>query len=574
MSAVKKTQEMESIPLTYDLSELPSAQHKAGLAGLLILIESLKAREQGPLPEIALSGSRNVTIKLTQQSLGVLLDDVYDARWVEKQSSTKWQGKTPKRIDEIDRSQSDGKIKKEKRFVYDDFDPSGNVFAFWIQDGQKSPWLKLWRDMLWGVLRAQPATRGEYEKRANGQPVDTTKKLWDSLVKARKERAKGKFRVESIAGSLFVGAQDANAERVSFVGQIEHNLLLHFWQFSSPIFVPQIVDLKSGQREYAGYLLVIPEVADLRLYVEDMIVYWKKLEPDASGYRPRDALIDLPEEGGLEFLYNVARTHAKQLEVAYAVTEIEIYHLQKQGNNVRMLAAERMLPNSRVLAEYENIRGARANPYYKNLRIRNLLDGNPWHRGADAFFAHYPWEYFIKTGNTPRLPLFGNDVKRHFTRLDQQLNLLKENNAMNETDPAIKDDILARRIYRLIGEYVNYKTDARSPVKYKDLPRDTKGHAQYDSRYREAREKVTSDAFLAMRSRRAEDFVEYFTGTICSVPHFVQEPEYLDLTQALIQMPDTVKNLSMLALSAYSYLPGKEGQANSSNESQDQGETK
>lgn len=528
MSAVKKTQEAESITLTYDLSELPSAQHKAGLAGLLILIESLKAREQGPLPEIVLNGSRNVTVTLTQQSLGVLLDDVYDARWVEKQSASKWQGKTPKRIDEIDRPQGDGKTKKEKRFVYDDFDPSGNAFAFWIQDGQKSLWLKLWRDMLWSVLRAQPATRGEYEKRANGQPVDTTAKLWDSLAKAQKDRTKGKFRVESIAGSLFVGAQDANAERVSFVGQVEHNLLLHFWQFSTPIFVPQIVDLKSGQREYAGYLLVIPEVADLRRYVGDMVGYWKRLEPDASGYRPRDALIDLPEEGGLEFLYHMAGMHAMQMDVAYDVTAIELYHLQKQGNNVRMLAAERMLPHARVLAEYESIRGVRANPYYKSLRIRNLLGGNPWHCGADEFFAHYPWEYFVKNDKSPRLPFFGNDVKRYFTRLDQQLNLLKENKAMNETDPAIKDDVLARRIYRLIGEYVNYKTDARSPVKYKDLPRDAKGHVQFDSRFRDAREKVTSDAFLAMRSRRAEDFVEYFTGTICSVPHFVQESEFLD----------------------------------------------
>lgn len=573
MSAAMKTQEAELITLTYDLFELPSAQHKAGLAGLLILIESLKAREIGPLPEVMLSGSRSVTISLTQQMLGVLLDDVYDAKWVEKHSATKWQGSTPKRIDEVERPGENGKTKMEKRFVYDVFEPSGNVFVFWLQSGRQSPWLKLWRDMLWNVLRAQPATRGEYEKRANGQVTDVTAKLWASLGTAEKLRTKGKFKVESIAGSLFVGAQDANAERVSFAGQVEHNLLLHFWQFSTPLFVPQTVDMKSGQREYAGYLLVIPEVNDLRLFVADMIDYWKMLEPEASGYRPRGALIDLPEEGGLEFLYHLAHMHAKQLGIAYDVAAVELYHLQKKGNNVRMLAAERLLPNARVLAEYESIRGVRANPYYKSLRIRNLLGANSWHHGVNAIFAHYPWEYFVRTDKTPRLPFFGNDVKRYFTRLDQQLNLLKENNAMNEADPAIKDDVLARRIYRLIGEYVNYKTDVRSRVKYKDLPRDAEGHKIYPNEFREAREKVTTDAFLAMRSRRAEDFVEYFTGTICSVPHFVQESEFIDLTQALIQKPDTVKNLSMLALSAYSYLPGKEGQTNSSNENQNQGET-
>jgi CRISPR-associated protein Cmx8 len=130
MSTAVKTQDSEQVTLTYDLFELPSAQHKAGLAGLLILLESLKAREIGPLPEAMLIGSRSVTIELTQQTLGVLLDDVYDARWVEKASTAKWQGKTPKRIDEVESSGNDGKKKKEKRFVYDDFDPSGNVFAF------------------------------------------------------------------------------------------------------------------------------------------------------------------------------------------------------------------------------------------------------------------------------------------------------------------------------------------------------------------------------------------------------------------------------------------------------------
>ena len=582
MSAAKEKHESkpDSIELTYDLAELPSAQHKAGLAGLLILIESLKAREQGPLPGIVMDGARNVTVKLTQQSLGVLLDDLYDANKTEAESKTKrktikGQEKPIKRIVEKEGKTPTGKTKIEKWYIYDDFRPKGAFFEFWLQDGSNSLWLKLWREMLWGVLRAQPTTRGEYEKRANDSPVDLTAKLWVSLVKAEKGRGTGKFKVESIAGSLFVGAQDINAEQVSFVGQVEHNLLLHFWQLSTPIFVPQVVDLKSGKSEYqdTGFVLAIPEVSNLRLFVTDMIDYWKALDPERAGYRPRSALIDLPEEGGLEFLYHLARRRMKHLDIGYAISAVELYHLHRKSDSVRMLTAERLLSNARVLAEYESIRGVRANPYYKSLRIRNLLSGNPWHNGIDATFAHYPWEYFVKTDKTPRLPFFGNDVKRYFTRLDQQLNLRKENNAMNEADPAIKDDVLARRIYRLIGEYVKYKTDARSPVKYKDLPRDAKNYVQYDSRYREAREKVTTDAFLAMRSRRAEDFVEYFTGTICSVPHFVQEAEFLDLTQALIQKPDTVKNLSMLALSAYSYLPGKEGQTNSSNETQNQGET-
>ena len=44
MSAVLKTLESEQVTLTFELFDLPSAQHKAGLAGLLILLESLHSR--------------------------------------------------------------------------------------------------------------------------------------------------------------------------------------------------------------------------------------------------------------------------------------------------------------------------------------------------------------------------------------------------------------------------------------------------------------------------------------------------------------------------------------------------
>ena len=41
-----KSAELEQIVVTYHLSELPTAFHKAGLAGLIMLIESMKARHE------------------------------------------------------------------------------------------------------------------------------------------------------------------------------------------------------------------------------------------------------------------------------------------------------------------------------------------------------------------------------------------------------------------------------------------------------------------------------------------------------------------------------------------------
>ena len=122
---------------------------------------------------------------------------------------------------------------------------------------------------------------------------------------------------------------------------------------------------------------------------------------------------------------------------------------------------------------------------------------------------------------------------------------------MNEPTQDMYDEKLARRVFYVIKDYVNRRA------------RDKK-----DREISEAKEKVAKDAFLAMRSRRDEDFVEYFTGSICSVPHHLPEEEYLAVSEALIEAPETVKNLAMLALSAHSYSWTPSDKAESSTDSE------
>lgn len=111
-----------------------------------------------------------------------------------------------------------------------------------------------------------------------------------------------------------------------------------------------------------------------------------------------------------------------------------------------------------------------------------------------------------------------------------------------------REEQLAQRVNRLIRTYVSRKTEVKSGVTYDDFKK------SYSDKYREAREKICSDAFLAMRGRREQDFIEYFTGTICSVPQFLPENDYLEIANALLNEWEKVKTLSMLSVSACSYL--------------------
>lgn len=281
----------------------------------MLLIENLKERAVEPSPVLVRVDGHAATIELDEAGLKGLFDDLYDGYWTEASYGSKLQNKEPKRIDEIERevagkTKTEKRTKTERRFIYDDFRPKGALFRHLLQGGEQSPWLKLWQDMLWAVLRAQPKTREEYKRRAEKEHATVTAQLWPKLCKAGRKQGQGRPVTDSIAaGSIFVGAQDKNAERVVFQGLVEQNLLLHFWPLVAPVFVPRSVDIKNKRRADQGYLLAIPEVADLESFVAEIRDYWKSLDQRVPGGRTLSHRVVPPGEARQQC------AHARQREV-------------------------------------------------------------------------------------------------------------------------------------------------------------------------------------------------------------------------------------------------------------------
>lgn len=127
---------------------------------------------------------------------------------------------------------------------------------------------------------------------------------------------------------------------------------------------------------------------------------------------------------------------------------------------------------------------------------------------------------------------------------------------------AITATDLTDRIWRLVRSYVLARTERRCGIAW-DSFRDRKikdpqtGAERIDvpQKYREARESVSQTAFLRIRSCHSrEDFIEYFTGTLCSVPQFLPQEEYAKVSLILLDDDrwEEVKALTMLALSGLS----------------------
>jgi CRISPR-associated protein Cmx8 len=335
---------------------------------------------------------------------------------------------------------------------------------------------------------------------------------------------------------------------------VENIFLLHFWILVSLIYIPRRIkkDSKSNSfiLEEIGYVLTVPEPVNLEYFVEDARRLLGTLETDKSGFRPRSALISLPEESGLEYYFGLAMSKIETREISYSLASVEIYHLEKQGNNIKILAANHLSPDLKILTGYNSIREQCRNLLWRSIRITNLLTGKLWFANIDTLFNRYPYEFFIyKRDKTPsRFPFFGHDVGKKFNAI---MDNLKGGDLMSEVTP---DDRLALCIYRLIREYANRKTEEKSGIKYDGFKnnKDKDGHTIYPPKYLETKEDICSGAFLAMRSRNGQDFIEFFISTMGSVPQFLPEKDYLLVSQMLISQPEIVKNLSMLALSAHS----------------------
>jgi len=122
---------------------------------------------------------------------------------------------------------------------------------------------------------------------------------------------------------------------------------------------------------------------------------------------------------------------------------------------------------------------------------------------------------------------------------------------MTSQSTAPRTDLTAR-IYEMIRAYVLRKTESRSQIRWEGF-KEAKDEKRKEA-YREARKKVCTDAFLAMRSRRSrEEFRDYFVGTICAVPQYLPDEQYREVASALATDHwEEVRSLAMLALSAHS----------------------
>ena len=301
------------------------------------------------------------------------------------------------------------------------------------------------------------------------------------------------------------------------------------------IYVPAVLQ-RDGKRDFVGYAVAVPDVAIL----DDFVVAWEQVARgrgcEASGFVPRDAVIDLAAEAGLDVVRRSNEVVASKQGASMTrswLTAVDVFHVEKEGNNVRLRGVSRVVPDRQQDDEYARVRGAGYwSPIFRRQRIANVLEGKPWWSGFGRLCSTVPEEMTIRHQS------FQHDCRAALTEVE-----------MKEDIPET-EHTLEHLIYRRVQAYVLGKTERKYDLAWSKV----QGNPAHEKEYREKKEKVGREAFLAIRSRTGADFVTYFTSTICSVPQHANEEKFLEIARALMDPKgiERVRSLTLLALSAVS----------------------
>jgi CRISPR-associated protein Cmx8 len=551
MAKKQTTPEIAVLELDYNLAELPSSQHRAGLAGLVLMVQWLKRQDAHKgICDIIRLDERGATLRINKEGLAALFDEVYAASKEEQERQQPLKNRQKAIIPplrEETRAEIDPKSGREKTktvYIYPSIVPQG---AFLVDldpsaSGDKGLWIKLWRDVIWSIFRGVPATRKPFEDRAEGNQAKDAAAVWTDLVQP------SDYPVE-LPSTYFIGAQAVNAENVPFKDRARFQFLLHFWPYAAQFYVPAVLN-NDGERTFVGYALAIPDVANLGWFCEELPQVFRTRSVELAGYRPKGSVVDLAIESALDMLRRLRERLPIQASLHDLVLGIDVVHVEKQGNNIKTLGVGRIDPELVMIDDYARIKDSLWNPQFRKQRLLNLVNSRAWHAGFDEILCGRPYEQSI--GNKA----FRHDAREAFRQetvliVEEEKANMSDNTSYNTAAVAYGDPVelsCEALVYRVVGIYLQRKLKSKYQLEWSAVKDTPSRHKEYE----ETKEKVAREAFLAVRSRSGLDFADYFASTLCSVSQPLSEQQYVTLAQALYEDTDKVRTLTMLALSARS----------------------
>ncbi len=530
-SSRARTRERSSdvVELHYSLGELPSSQHRAGLAGLALLIRWIR-RQRGArrgMYEVTRIDAHGLTLRLSKLGLAMIFDAAYRAFTENRAFPFPFEGKEPIEVKfaESTSDEAAGKL----LYIYPVKVPEGAFLVDWDRSPEKL-WIKLWRDVVWAIFRSAGTSRRPYAARADRRqvlmPARDVEKTWYWLT------SRGK--AVGISSTDFLGAKSFTDDGVPFKDRPRFQFLLNFWPFVAQIYAPRTVDSR-GTTKSVGYTIAVPDVADLEIFCDDLehaLTNRSAEDHKRIGCRPLGAVVDLSIESGLDFFARMKRQiglREGRRSTADVVLGVDIFHMERRKSRVYTRGIGRVDPDDLLIDEYARVQGLLWSSIFRRQRITNLIAQNPWYHGFDKLVRRVSQTLTLGCGRF-----------RHDARIMFEHEVSNMNNQPGSSS-------LSQIILRFVSTYVRGRISSKYGITYAKA----KETGQIE-KYYVLRHKVARDAFLAVRARTGEEFCEYFVTTLGSVRQHIPEPEFDLICQALSDETKRaeVRTITLLALCA------------------------
>ena len=519
------TEEVVKVP--YQLAQLPGASYRAGLAGLIFLVDYLKRIQPEINDHIEVKfDSTSATLKCDKQGLQALINLTFESEYKLTWTDKKRSGGTPVE------TQGEG---KEKRYCYADL----QVHALAIKERDPSGiWTNLWSSWLLNTVRSIPQSRINLKTRANGESINL-KNFWTALKEPKVKTG--------LSSSSLIGAEAKTSEGMPLKDENSQEFLLNFWPYVSQPYIPCRFDV-DGKRENWGYTVAIPDVQDLEAFVREfpnVLERRPQNPPEYKSSRPKDALVELPEEAALDSI-RLIRKYMEETQIAssfdFDVLGFEVCHAVKPDpkRGAELISIAYIQPNLERDRRYELYRGNFWCPWFRKQLLKNLVRDQPWTKGWGELLSTASQKWFEHR-------YFPHDCKLVF----------------NVEENIVETSELIQILKSLCDRYLN----ARLAGKGQDI--------NWENKHKLARQE-----FLSVRSRpQKEAFRKYFYETLCSqvtpvlLKKGLSKEEYealseteqqqhaeqqssekvrqmLMLAEALDKDTETVRGLTMLALAS------------------------
>ena len=566
----------EIIELSYQLAELPSTQHRAGLAGLVLMVQEIESQEtlqhyQSALLELDNLDEFGVTIKFNQEGLKALFDLTFGAFSEERWGTNKDKKKNYKdnEIRQVEKKDKRGKIKTVTEYSYSVVIPYGAFLPNLDESGEDKDgvWVELWRDMYWSIIRGRDKQRISFKERCNkndGEYTKDTKKLWIELQNPNKATKQ--------SGTYYLSAEELTAENLSMKDIVYLRFLLNFSPFVFQVYRPRLITIQKDKDkklklkiELNGYVLAIPDVANLKRFCYFFPKLLKQRSNKKFGYSPQESIIDLAEESALNLFIledRIAKDIGEQ-STKKSILGVEVIHVEP-GRKLKFYCIKYLEPITTQTDKYQQIKDNYWCPWFRKQRLSNVLNSRvysnnqegkdeeipPWF-GFDDLLSKIPCKWLEASQD-----YFSHDARVLFDR-----EILNQQGVTEMSNSNTKIRQYSEIIYRVCQFYVMGKLEVKYSLKWDQV----KGNPKLEKDYSEKKIKIANEAFLAVRSRtEKQTFIEYFVSTLYPV---IKKEEFSQFADHLFNKTDEIRALTLLALSSQFSSTKEDNKSNKDTES-------